>query len=80
MQAKESSKGLGTPGKRALMLSVLIVAVTFSWVLMLMYGNLPTLVLAGIALLSLLVLALATAWTALAFPSRSQSQQAHDKN
>jgi len=36
--------------------------------LILMYTNLPTMALAGIGLLSLIVLAVGTAWTAMAYP------------
>lgn len=73
MQTNNTKKGLGTRGQRAFILAALIVIVTFSWVLMLMYTSLPTLALVGIALLSLLVLSLATAWTAMAFPGRSKT-------
>lgn len=72
MTAHDTNKGFGERGKRALILTVLIVVVTFFWVLLLMYTNLPNLALAGIGLLSLLVLSVATAWTAIAFPSRSK--------
>jgi len=70
--AKDTNKASGSRGKRALILTVMIVAVTFFWVLMLLYTNLPTWAMAGIGLLCLLVLSLATAWTAMAFPSRSK--------
>lgn len=72
MTANDSNNGLGTRGKRALILTVLLVAVTFFWVLMLLYTNLPVWAMAGIGLVSLLLLSLATAWTAMAFPSRSK--------
>ena len=72
MTAKDTNKASRSRGKRALILTVMIVAVTFFWVLMLLYTNLPTWAMAGIGLLCLLVLSLATAWTAMAFPSRSK--------
>ncbi len=72
MTANDTNKGFGTRGQRALILTVLIVTVTFFWVLLLLYTNLPTLALAGIGMVCLLVLSVATAWTAMAFPSRNK--------
>lgn len=71
MAASDSKHASSARGGRALILTVLIVAVTFFWVLMLVQGGLPGWALAGIAVLSLVVLAVATAWTAMAFPGRS---------
>lgn len=71
MTAHDTNKGFGTRGQRALILTVLIVTVTFFWILLLLYTNLPTLALAGIGLVCLLVLSVATAWTAMAFPKRN---------
>ena len=71
MQANDTKTVSGTAARRAIILTLLIVAVTFFWVLILLYTNLPTFALAGVGLLSLLVLAVATAWTAMAFPGRS---------
>lgn len=58
--------------RRSVMLVALIVLVTLFWVLMLAYTNLPTLVLGLIAVLSVLLLAVATAWTAMALPKTSE--------
>ncbi len=74
MQANDAKTGVSTASRRSLILTALIVAVTFFWVLMLFYTNLPTIALAGLALVSLLVLSVATAWTAMAVPSRSKRQ------
>lgn len=71
MQAGSKTIESSTRKKRALMLAALIVVVTLFWVLIMLYTNLPTIALAGIGLLSLVALALATAWTAMAFPGRS---------
>lgn len=68
-KAKTGSNGRS---HRALILTVMIVLVTFFWVVILLNTNLPILALVGIGLLSVLVLAVATAWTAVAFPSRSE--------
>ncbi|MEN1727363.1 MAG: hypothetical protein AAGJ52_02895 [Pseudomonadota bacterium] len=56
-------------GRRAVMLAALIVLVTLFWVSMLVYSSLSTLLLGAIALLSLLVLSMATAWAVVAIPS-----------
>jgi hypothetical protein len=70
VQDDNTKTGMSTAGRRSIILATLIVVVTFFWVLLLLYTNLPTLVLGGIALLSLVLLSVATAWTAMAFPSR----------
>ena len=70
MQEGSNATDPGTRNKRVLMLAALIVLVTFFWVLIFMYTNLPGIALIGIGLLCLLVLSLATAWTAMAFPTR----------
>lgn len=72
MTAKDRNSGSGTRTRRSLILTVLIVVVTFFWVQILLYTNLPPLALVGLGLLSLLVLAIATAWTAMAFPGRGR--------
>lgn len=70
MNKQDHDKSLSARRRRPLLLTVLIVTITFFWVGLMLYTNLPTLVMAGIGLVSLLVLAVATAWTAMAFPSR----------
>jgi tryptophan-rich sensory protein len=60
--------------RRSMILAALIVVVTMFWALMLFNTNLPTLALAAIAVVSLALLAVATAWTAIAFPRRSAEQ------
>jgi len=57
----------------------LIVAVSLFWVLMLLFTNLPWLALAVIALLSLTLLSVATAWTAMAMPRRDESDDAESR-
>lgn len=71
MEAKDKNTGLGAVRNRSLILTALIVVVTLFWVLMLLYTNLPMIALAGIGLLSLLLLSVATAWTAMAVPQRN---------
>ena len=71
MQDPNEKIGMSTAGRRSIILATLIVVVTFLWVLLLLYTNLSTLILGGIALLSLVLLSVATAWTAMAFPSRN---------
>ncbi|MGB5812931.1 MAG: hypothetical protein WBG86_20530 [Polyangiales bacterium] len=65
--------------RRSLLLVVLIVLVTLFWVLMLVHTNLPTLVLGLIAVLSILLLSVATAWTAMALPGRDEQGDANLK-
>lgn len=71
MQSNDTNTVAGAAGRRSIILTLLVVAVTFFWVLILLYTNLPTAALAGVAVLSILLLSVATAWTAMAFPSRS---------
>ena len=71
MQDANTKTGMSAAGRRSIILATLIVVVTFLWVLLLLYTNLPMLALGGLALLSLVLLSVATAWTAMAFPGRS---------
>ncbi len=71
MQANDANNDGSVRGRRSLILTVLIVSVTFFWVLILTYTDLPMIALAGIGVLSLLLLSVATAWTTMAFPSRA---------
>jgi hypothetical protein len=59
-----------TARRRSMILAALIVVVTLFWALMLFNTNLPMLALAAIAVVSLALLSVATAWTAIAFPQR----------
>ena len=71
MQDTNEKSGMSTAGRRSIILATLIVVVTFVWALLLLYTNLSMLALGAIALLSLVLLSVATAWTAMAFPSRN---------
>jgi hypothetical protein len=71
MHDAKKKTGMSAAARRYIILAALIVVVTFLWVLLLLYTNLPMLALGGIALLSLVLLSVATAWTAMAFPGRS---------
>lgn len=73
MQDANTKPGLSAAGRRSLILATLIVVVTFFWVFVLLYTNLPAIALVGIGVLSLLLLSVATAWTAMAFPGRSRN-------
>ena len=55
---------------RALVLFPMIAVVTLMWTLLLKFTNLPVPALAAVALLSLSLLSVTTAWTAMALPSR----------
>jgi len=72
LNKQDHDKNMSARRRRPLLLTVLIVIITFFWILLMLYTNLPTLAMAGIGLVSLLVLAVATAWTAMAFPSRDR--------
>lgn len=55
---------------RVLVLFPMIAVVTLLWTLLLKFTNLPALALAVVALTSLLLLSVTTAWTAMAVPRR----------
>ena len=71
MQTNDQTTDMSSVRRRSLLLTALIVIVTMFWVVMLLYTNLPTLALVGVGIVSLLLLAVATAWTAMAVPKRS---------
>jgi len=64
----QNNAWIAEAGRRAIMLAVLIVLITLFWVSMLVYSNLPTMMLGVFALLSMLVLSMATAWAVIAIP------------
>ncbi len=76
MQKQDETTGMSTARSRSLILVALIIVVTLFWVLMLLYTNLPTAVLAVIAVVSILLLSVATAWTATALPRRGAQDSA----
>ncbi|MFN2328770.1 MAG: hypothetical protein ABR612_07625 [Chromatocurvus sp.] len=76
MQKTSETRSARSVRNRALILFSLIVVVTLLWVLLLMYTNLPVLVLAIVGLLSLFLLSVATAWMVMAVP-RSDGTKPH---
>jgi uncharacterized membrane protein YgcG len=68
--SEKNESWIGTAGRRTIIVACLIAIVTLFWVVLLVYTNLPMIVLAGIALISLLLLSVAAAWAAAAIPSR----------
>lgn len=73
MQNEQKMSWMGTAGKRTVLVSSLIALVTLFWVILLVNANLSMAVMAGIAVLSVLLLATAVAWAASALPRRSAS-------
>jgi hypothetical protein len=65
---------MSAASRRAVLVAALIAIVTLFWVALLVYTNLPTMAMAGIALVSLLLLSVATAWAAMAVPGRRSDQ------
>ena len=74
MQDKTNAARWRTVRRRGMVLIPLIVVVSLFWVLMLYFTNLPWPVLAVIAFLSLTLLSVTTAWTAMAMPGRGRSE------
>lgn len=70
MESNNNSSWIGTARRRMIVLACIIAVVTLFWVMLLLYTNLPTIALVGIGLVCLVLLSLATAWTAMAAPSR----------
>lgn len=68
MQKQDETTGMSAALRRSLILVALIIVVTLFWVLMLLFTNLPTAALGVIAAVSIVLLSLATAWTATALP------------
>jgi len=68
MSSEKSAPWISSAGRRIIIVAALIPVVTLFWVALLIYTNLPTLAMAGIGLISLLLLSVATAWAAIAVP------------
>jgi len=73
VESQRKSPWLATAGRRTIILVSLIAVLVPFWLYLAFYTNLPTIVLGAVALLMLLILALATAWTAIAIPKRGES-------
>lgn len=76
MEPDKNGSWVGTAGIRTVIVVCLIAILTPFWVYLVFFTQLPELALAGIALVILLILSTATAWTAIAVPHR----QAEDDN
>jgi len=68
--SEKNGSWISTAGRRTIIVASLIAVVTLFWVILLVYTNLPTIALAGIALVSILLLSVASAWAAAAIPRR----------
>ena len=68
MDSQHNDSWVKTARRRGLITGALIPAVTLYWVVLLMYTNLPPLVLGTVAVVSLLLLSVAIAWTVTAVP------------
>jgi len=71
VESENNVSWVGTARRRMIVVAALIAVVTLVWVALLMYTNLPTIALGAIALVSLVLLSVATAWAAIAAPNRS---------
>lgn len=70
MEPETNGSWVGTAGLRTIVVVSLIAVLTPFWIYLVFFTDLPELALAGIALLILLILSTATAWTAIAVPAR----------
>lgn len=78
MEPEKHGSWVGTAGLRTIIVVTLIAVLTPFWIYLVFFTNLPELALAGIALLILLILSTATAWTAIAVPGRSTESNEDD--
>lgn len=78
MASEKDKSWIGTAGRRTIIVTALIAVVTLFWVVLLVYTNLPTLVLAGVALISILLLSVASAWAAAAIPRRRSDSESKE--
>lgn len=70
VESENKRSWINTAGRRTIVVASLIAVVTLFWVVLLVYTNLPVIALAGIALISILLLSVASAWAAAAIPRR----------
>lgn len=69
MESENNGSWVKKARRRGLITGALIPAVTLYWVILLMYTNLPPLMLGIVAVVSLLLLSVAIAWTVTAVPA-----------
>lgn len=72
MKSETNRSWVVTARRRSIIVAALIAIVTLFWVVLLLYTNLPTIALAGVGLVCLVLLSVATAWAAMAGPKRPQ--------
>jgi prepilin signal peptidase PulO-like enzyme (type II secretory pathway) len=70
---------IGTATFRSIIVVVLIGVIVPFWIYLVFFTNLPMILLALIALVMLLLLSTATAWSAIAIPKRGSDNDANDR-
>jgi hypothetical protein len=70
VESENKGSWIRAAGRRAIIVASLIAIVSLLWVVLFVYTNLPTFALAVIALVSVVLLSVATAWAAVALPGR----------
>lgn len=73
MKPESKSSWVGVAGRRVIIMVILIAVVTPFWIYLLFFTNLPMLMMAGIALVIVLLFSTGTAWTASAIPRRDSN-------
>ena len=80
MGASDRPAWMKIVGIRMVIASVLIVVLTMFWAYLIFYTNISMLAMAGIALLILLTMSTATAWTATGVPRRESADDQADRD
>lgn len=74
MTSQDNRSWVKAAGRRMAVVAALIVIVTLFWVALLFYADLSAWVMAGIAVVGLVLLSVAVSWAAMAAPARRSAR------
>jgi len=75
VNSQSNKPWLGSVGRRAIVMVILIAVITPFWTYLLFFTDVPMIVMAGIALVIVLLFSTGTAWTATAIPPSDASKE-----
>jgi hypothetical protein len=73
VNSEPKASWIGAVGRRSVIVVILIAVITPFWIYLLFFTNIPMIVMAGIALVIVLLFSTGTAWAASAIPSRDSN-------
>ena len=79
MNSESKKPWVGSLGRRTIVMVILIAVITPFWTYLLFFTNTPMIVMAGLALVIVLIFSTGTAWTAIAIPRHETESEEQAK-